>query len=79
MARRRRQLDGKHPLFELECGRITEERFLDILRDGLEPELGHRPTLHRFKEIYFEALQPNRADDRADGRAARPRATGWRC
>lgn len=51
--------DGKHPLFELECGRMTEERFLDVLRDGLEPELGHRPTLHRFKEIFFEALQPN--------------------
>ena len=26
---------------------------------GLEPELGHRPTLHRFREIYFEALHPN--------------------
>ena len=66
-------LDGKHPLFELECGRITEERFLEILRDGLEPELGHRPTLHRFKEIFFEALQPNppmielMADLRAEG------------
>jgi putative hydrolase of the HAD superfamily len=52
-------LDGRHPLFELECGRITEERFLDILRDGLEPQLGHRPHLHRFKEIFFEALEPN--------------------
>lgn len=52
-------LDGKHPLFELECGRITEERFLDLIRDGLEAELGHRPRMHRFKEIFFEALQPN--------------------
>jgi putative hydrolase of the HAD superfamily len=52
-------LDGKHPLFELECGRITEGRFLEILRDRLEPELGHRPEMHRFKEIFFEALQPN--------------------
>jgi putative hydrolase of the HAD superfamily len=52
-------LDGAHPLFELECGRITEERFLDLLRAHLEPELGHRPELHRFKEMYFEALDPN--------------------
>jgi putative hydrolase of the HAD superfamily len=52
-------LDGKHPLFELECGRISEERFLDLLRDGLQAELGHRPALHRFKETYFDALVPN--------------------
>jgi len=54
-------LDGRHPLFELECGRISEERFLDLLRDGLEIELGHRPELHRFKETYFDALIPNGA------------------
>ncbi len=53
------ELDGAHPLFELECGRISEERFLDLLRDGLESELGHRPKLHRFKETYFETLIPN--------------------
>lgn len=52
-------LDGAHPLFELECGRISEERFLDLLRTHLEPEIGHRPELHRFKEMYFEALDPN--------------------
>ncbi len=50
---------GAHPLFELECGRISELRFLDLLRDHLEPLIGHRPELHRFKEIYFEALEPN--------------------
>ena len=27
--------------------------------DALEPLLGHRPEMHRFKEIYFEALEPN--------------------
>lgn len=51
--------DGKHPLFELECGRVTERAFLDRLAEGLEPELGHRPELHRFSEIYFDALHPN--------------------
>jgi putative hydrolase of the HAD superfamily len=59
MAAGAEHLDGKHPLFELECGRISEERFLDLLRDGLEPILGHRPHLHRFKETYFDALDPN--------------------
>lgn len=53
------ELDGAHPLFELECGRISEERFLDLLRTHLEPEIGHRPQLHRFKEQYFDALDPN--------------------
>ena len=52
-------LDGANPLYELECGRITETRFLDILRDNLEPLMGHRPELHRFSELYFEALKPN--------------------
>ena len=52
-------LDGAHPLFELECGRISEERFLGLLRTHLEPEIGHRPELHRFKEQYFDALDPN--------------------
>jgi len=51
--------DGEYPLFRLERGEITEADFLDDLSWGLEEELGHRPTLHRFREIYFEALHPN--------------------
>ena len=51
--------EGEHPLFELERGRITEAAFLDGLRRELRGELGHEPELHRFKEIYFEALEPN--------------------
>jgi putative hydrolase of the HAD superfamily len=51
--------DGEHPLYELEKGRLTEEEFLIKLGDALEPALGHRPELHRFREIYFEALHPN--------------------
>ena len=50
---------GEHPLFELERGRITEADFLDTLRRELAPELGHEPELHRFSEIYFDALDPN--------------------
>ena len=51
--------DGAHPLFELEKGRVTEAAFLDRMAAELEPELGHRPDMHRFREIYFEALDPN--------------------
>jgi putative hydrolase of the HAD superfamily len=51
--------DGEYPLFRLERGELTERDFLDDLSWGLEPELGHRPALHRFREIYFEALHPN--------------------
>ncbi len=51
--------DGEHPLFELERGRITEARFLESLRRELAPDLGHEPELHRFSEIYFDALDPN--------------------
>ena len=50
---------GEHPLFELERGRLAESEFLDLLRAELVPELGHEPELHRFSEIYFEALDPN--------------------
>lgn len=51
--------DGENPLYSLERGDVTEAAFLDRLAEGLEPLLGHRPELHRFKEIYFEALDPN--------------------
>ncbi len=51
--------DGAHPLYELETGRLTEAEFLALLATALEAELGHRPELHGFREIYFEALQPN--------------------
>jgi putative hydrolase of the HAD superfamily len=51
--------DGKHPLFELEKGKLSEADFLAKLGGALEPILGHRPELHRFREIYFDALHPN--------------------
>ncbi|HTT93665.1 MAG TPA: HAD family phosphatase [Solirubrobacterales bacterium] len=50
---------GEIPLYKLERGEITEPEFLEVLRDGLEPRLGHRPELHRFRELFFEALEPN--------------------
>jgi putative hydrolase of the HAD superfamily len=51
--------DGRHPLFELETGRLSEADFLSKLGNVLEPVLGHIPELHRFREIYFDALHPN--------------------
>lgn len=51
--------EGEHPLFELERGRIAEADFLETLSRELEPDLGHRPKLHRFSEIYFDALEVN--------------------
>jgi putative hydrolase of the HAD superfamily len=53
------EANGHNPLFEMERGEITEVAFLEKLTDSLEPLLGHRPEMHRFKEIYFEALDPN--------------------
>ena len=70
--------DGAHPLYELETGRMTEADFLERVGAALEPELGHVPEMHRFSEIYFEALQPNEPMIelmREIGRSG----TGWRC
>lgn len=53
------EANGDNPLFEMERGEITEVAFLELLTDHLEPMLGHRPEMHLFKEIYFEALNPN--------------------
>ena len=51
--------EGEHPLFELERGRVSEADFLAKLAGELEATLGHRPEMHRFREIYFEARHPN--------------------
>jgi len=50
---------GENPLFELECGRITEDEFDRQLADALEPELGHRPDIRKFGLEIFGTLQPN--------------------
>jgi putative hydrolase of the HAD superfamily len=51
--------EGTHPLYELEKGKLSEADFLAKVGDALEPMLGHRPELHRFREIYFDALHSN--------------------
>jgi len=51
--------DGENPLFAMERGEITEVAFLDRLAEGLEPVVGHRPHLHRFRELFIGQLRPN--------------------
>lgn len=51
--------DEEMPLFRLERGEISEDEFLDRLSDGLEAILGHRPHLHHFRHMFFDALDPN--------------------
>jgi putative hydrolase of the HAD superfamily len=51
--------DGANPLYAMERGELAEADFLERVNDGLEPLLGHRPHLHRFREVYFEALHPH--------------------
>jgi putative hydrolase of the HAD superfamily len=51
--------EGENSLCKLERGQISEPDFLDGLSVALEPLIGHRPHLQGFKEIYFEALNPN--------------------
>jgi putative hydrolase of the HAD superfamily len=51
--------DGVNPLYKMERGEMTEAAFLDRLGDGLEPLIGHRPHLHRFRELFIGGLEPN--------------------
>ncbi len=50
---------GTNPLFELETGRMTEARFLELLSSQLSSQLGREVALHGFGERYFEHLHPN--------------------
>jgi len=50
---------GLNPLFELECGRITDDEFTGQMSDALEPILGHRPEFREFGLTFFKALHPN--------------------
>ncbi|MBK8294924.1 MAG: HAD family phosphatase [Solirubrobacterales bacterium] len=50
---------GTNPLFELECGRITEAEFDEQLATALEPHLGRRPDIRQFGLDIFGTLEPN--------------------
>jgi len=50
---------GENPLYELETGRLTEARFVELLAAALRAELGRDVDLARFGETFFEHLHPN--------------------
>jgi putative hydrolase of the HAD superfamily len=51
--------DGANPLFELEVGRLSEDRFLSSLGEELSRQLGRPVGLGSFGERYFANLHPN--------------------
>ncbi len=55
-----KEREDKHPLFELECGRISEASFLEKLEIALQEVYGDHVPLHGFSNSYFDALHPNR-------------------
>ena len=50
---------GAHPLFELECGRMTEADFLSTIGAQLREDLGRDVEMHTFTEQYWGHLEPN--------------------
>lgn len=50
---------GKHPLFELETGRLSEADFLDALSEQLSADLGRAIQLEGFADRYLEQLDIN--------------------
>jgi putative hydrolase of the HAD superfamily len=59
--RRIAERDGHHPLYELECGRMTEHDFLSELAAQLRADLGRDVEMHSFAKRYFGHLEPNHA------------------
>jgi putative hydrolase of the HAD superfamily len=57
--RRIAERDGRHPLYELECGRMTEHDFLAELSAQLREDLGRDVSMHSFAERYFALLEAN--------------------
>ena len=55
MASATERWEGRHPLFELEVGAISEAEF----QSRLEAELGDGLRLQGFRETYFANLHPN--------------------
>jgi putative hydrolase of the HAD superfamily len=51
--------DGENPLYLMERGEMAEVNFLSRLGKGLEPVVGHKPEMHRFRELFIGTLEPN--------------------
>jgi putative hydrolase of the HAD superfamily len=53
------QRSGDNPLFELECGRMTEKEFLRVLEGELEEEFGRPVSMRAFTDHYWSCLAHN--------------------
>jgi putative hydrolase of the HAD superfamily len=53
------QRTGDNPLFELECGRMSEGEFLRRLEDELEAEFGRHLSMRAFTDTYWDGLSHN--------------------
>jgi putative hydrolase of the HAD superfamily len=53
--------EGAHPLFELENGALTEERFVALLEDAVSTELGRPVQLRGLADSYWSELDTNHA------------------
>jgi putative hydrolase of the HAD superfamily len=53
--------DGAHPLFELECGRMTEVDFMRGLEEQMSADLGHDVSMQAFTDHYWAVLEHNDA------------------
>jgi putative hydrolase of the HAD superfamily len=53
--------EGAHPLFELEKGALTEERFVSLLEDAVSTELGRPVQLRGLADSYWSELDTNHA------------------
>jgi putative hydrolase of the HAD superfamily len=67
--------DGAHPLFELECGRMTEPDFHRVVDDAVRELHGVPSRIETFNDHYFGALHLCRPMADAVRRA---RAAGYR-
>jgi putative hydrolase of the HAD superfamily len=66
---------GVNPLVELETGRMTEARFLELLGSQLTSQLRRAVAVPGFGELYFEHLHPN---EQMIGYMRELRARGYR-
>jgi putative hydrolase of the HAD superfamily len=53
------QRDGTHPLYELECGRMSEATFLQTLQEALREETGREVVIADFTDLLWAGLAPN--------------------
>ncbi len=51
--------EGAHPLYELECGRLTEVDFLAGLERALHEQVGREISCEGFTEALWSGLAPN--------------------